>query len=297
MLKSVDALGRLEVRGFVIPAPPLEEAFVSLLRCPHCRQALRAGPAGLECVGCGRRSSSPPSVELVAAAEPRRTLGAAFMGSRLAARLYQGVWRPVTFGLSSGFRKPSFDQEAELVLPRLARYPGPWLDLACGPGALAARMLASAPQQLLVVSDLSPAMLRAAGARSQAFRVRADALNLPFVDAAFGAVVNLAALDLYADPELALRECLRVLKPGGAWLGSCFVWPERWLRWSRTRLFAPLRNQAGTHGFTADTLYDLLRRVGFTAIEQRAFGGYRMIWAEKPNGVAFKIADQSSLGR
>jgi SAM-dependent methyltransferase len=210
------------------------------------------------------------------------SLGAAFMGSHLAARIYQRFWRPLTFGLSSGFRKPGFDREAGLVLDRLDLYRGPWLDLACGPGALAARMLARAPERLVVASDLSAAMLRQAARRSQAFRVRADALHLPFVDSAFGAVVNLAALDLYADPELALRECLRVLKPGGAWLGSCFVWPERWLRWSHTRLLAPLFAQAGIRGLTADMLCHLLQRVGFTGIEPRAFGGYLLVWAEKP---------------
>ena len=222
-------------------------------------------------------------MDLVASAELQgRTLGSAFMGSRLAARIYQRLWRPLTFGLSSGLRKPSFAREAELVLAELDRYPGPWLDLACGPGALAERMLAHAPERLVVASDLSSAMLRQAAARSPAFRARADALNLPFADCAFGAVVNLAALDLYADPELALRECLRVLAPGGAWLGSCFVWSERWLRWSRTPLLAPLFSQSGAHGLTADALCHLLRRVGFTAIEQRAFGGYLLLWAEKP---------------
>ena len=167
-------------------------------------------------------------------------------------------------------------------MDRLANYSDPWLDLACGPGVLAERMLARAPERVVVASDLSPAMLRQAAKRSRAFRARADALHLPFSDGAFGAVVNLAALDLYADPELALRECLRVLKPGGAWLGSCFVWPERRLRWSRSRLLAPLFRESGTHGLTADTLRHLLGRVGFTAIEQRAFGNYSLVWAEKP---------------
>jgi ubiquinone/menaquinone biosynthesis C-methylase UbiE len=221
-------------------------------------------------------------VDLVAATDPERTIGAAFMGSRLAARVYQRLWRPLTFGLSSGFSKPSFEREAELVLARLERHPGPWLDLACGPGALAERMLSRAPERLVVASDLSRAMLQEAAKRSRAFRVRADALHLPFADAAFGAVVNLAALDLYADPEVALRECLRVLRPGGAFIASSFVWPERWLRWARNPLIAPLLSQTGTHGVTADTLCDLLRRVGFTALERRAFGAYLLVWAEKP---------------
>ena len=236
-------------------------------------------------MGCGRRSPPPPDVDLVAETDAARSLGAAFMGSRMAACIYQSIWRPLTFGLSSGFRKPSFTREAELVLARLERHRSPWLDLACGPGALAARMLARAPDRVVVASDLSPAMLRQTAARSRAFRVRADALNLPFADAVFGAVVNLAALDLYANPELALRECLRVLAPGGAWIGSCFVWPERWSSWSRTGLLAPLFRQSGTHALTADSLHNLLRRTGFTQIESRAFGGYHLVWAEKPSSL------------
>lgn len=221
-------------------------------------------------------------MDLVAGAQARRTIGAAFLGSRFAARLYQEFWRPLTFGLSSGFSKPSFAREAELVLARLERYEGPWLDLACGPGALAQRMLARAPERLVIASDLSRAMLQESAKCSRAFRVRADAMHLPFADAAFGAVVNLAALDLYPEPEVALRECLRVLKPGGAWLGSSFVWPERFLRWARRRPIAPLLRQSGAHGFTTDRLCHLLRDVGFNALELRAFGAYLLVWAEKP---------------
>jgi len=48
------------------------------------------------------------------------------------------------------------------------------------------------------------------------------------------------------------------------------------------RLLAPLFAESGSHGLTADSLCHLLQRVGFTAIEQRAFGGYLLLWAEKP---------------
>src|SRR4051794_6157786 len=99
----------------ISPSPlSSEELFVSLLRCPHCRQRLKTAPTDLECLGCGRRSPSPPDTDLVVTEQPRWSLGAAFMGSRLAARIYQGWWRPLTFGLSSGFRKPNFEREAEL---------------------------------------------------------------------------------------------------------------------------------------------------------------------------------------
>jgi len=54
----------------------------------------------------------------------------------------------------------------------------------------------------------------------------ADAAALPFADGAFGAVVNLAALDLYPDAARVVAEAGRVLAPGGSWAASTFVSPE-----------------------------------------------------------------------
>ena len=64
---------------------------------------------------------------------------------------------------------------------------------------------------------------RARLAAPRATLVRADAADLPFVDATFGAIANLAALDLYPDPSRVVAEAARVLAPGGRWVCSTFV--------------------------------------------------------------------------
>ena len=70
------------------------------------------------------------------------------------------------------------------------------------------------------VTDLSPGMVEAAkaNARSLGFDVEgrvADAEAIPYDDETFDLVVGHAVLHHIPDVELALREVLRVLKPGG----------------------------------------------------------------------------------
>jgi SAM-dependent methyltransferase len=55
----------------------------------------------------------------------------------------------------------------------------------------------------------------------------ADAVALPFPDAAFEAVVCNFALGHFPGPEAALAECVRVLAPGGALAFSWWDQPER----------------------------------------------------------------------
>lgn len=71
-----------------------------------------------------------------------------------------------------------------------------------------------------VGSDITPAMLRRAEARAQAcglpmqFEV-ADSQALPFADASFDCVVMHLILAVVPQPQLALNEACRVLRPGG----------------------------------------------------------------------------------
>ena len=96
------------------------------------------------------------------------------------------------------------------------------LDIACGIGGLA---LALAPLVVpggqVTATDLSAGMLAAADrhARERAIaNVRfqqADAQSLPFADRSFDRVTCRFGVMYFADEQRALREIVRVLKPGG----------------------------------------------------------------------------------
>ena len=51
----------------------------------------------------------------------------------------------------------------------------------------------------------------------------ADALSLPYADASFDAVIIVNALHLLPEPERALREIARVLRPDGILIAPNFV--------------------------------------------------------------------------
>lgn len=92
------------------------------------------------------------------------------------------------------------------------------LDVGCGDGAL---VRAVASQGAVVTGlDPDPAMLQAARTQTVAASIEAAfvdgrAEQLPFPDASFDEVVTVTALCFIADTSLALREMVRVLRPGG----------------------------------------------------------------------------------
>lgn len=67
----------------------------------------------------------------------------------------------------------------------------------------------------LVVSDLSRAMLSRAASRDPLWPVQGRAERLPFPEAHFDRVLVVDALHHFADQPAAIRELVRVLKPGG----------------------------------------------------------------------------------
>jgi len=123
--------------------------------------------------------------------------------------------------------------------------------------------------------DLSRAMLeRARLAAPDATLVRADAEDLPFEDGTFGAIANLAALDLYAHPSRVVGEAARVLAPGGRWVCSTFV--------RRAGTAAPaLASSSGVRTPSIDELAGWAKRAGLRRFGNRPFRGYAIAWADK----------------
>jgi SAM-dependent methyltransferase len=105
------------------------------------------------------------------------------------------------------------------------------LDVACGPGYLAA----AAAQRGAIAQglDFSAAMVGIARASHPDIVVtEGDAEDLPYPDATFDAVVSSFGIHHVPRPELALAECKRVLKPGGRIAFAVWATPEENIAWS-----------------------------------------------------------------
>jgi demethylmenaquinone methyltransferase/2-methoxy-6-polyprenyl-1,4-benzoquinol methylase len=87
------------------------------------------------------------------------------------------------------------------------------LDVGTGTGKLGEAVFHAAPDVWVVGVDFTQAMLRAAPRRLK--RAGADALQLPFGDAQFDAVVSAFLVRNLADPARGIAEQVRVLRPGG----------------------------------------------------------------------------------
>lgn len=117
----------------------------------------------------------------------------------------------------------------DLVSPRPGEHV---LDVATGPG-VAAFIAAEkvGPEGLVVASDISEKMVEATRAEAERRGVtnmrfeRADAEDLGFPDGSFNAVLCVLGLMFPADPQRAIEQMYRVVKPGGR-IAVC-VWGRR----------------------------------------------------------------------
>jgi SAM-dependent methyltransferase len=100
-----------------------------------------------------------------------------------------------------------------------------WLDAGCGTGALTAAIAADAAPASVVAIDQSPSFAGAAGDalgdRRLTFLV-GDATALPLTDARIDVAVSGLLLNFLPDALGAVREWLRVTRPGG--IVAAYVW-------------------------------------------------------------------------
>ena len=102
------------------------------------------------------------------------------------------------------------------------------VDVPCG-GGVALRALRPEQQVRYVAGDIAPAMLERTRAKAaargleQVETIEADMKALPLPDAEADLFCSYSGLHMIAEPEQAIAEIARVLKPGGEVVGSAFV--------------------------------------------------------------------------
>jgi SAM-dependent methyltransferase len=161
---------------------------------------------------------------------------------------------------------------------------GAALEIGGGGGAMAAGLLRRHPGLSLTVTDLDPLMIEATERRLARFGDRAttavaDVTNLPFPDASFDVVASFLMLHHVGDWEDAVREAVRVLRPGGHFVGYDLL---------HTRTSLAIHHLDGIHdlrSISAPTLSAVLAGSGIAAPTlRRGRTGLTLRWvARKPD--------------
>jgi SAM-dependent methyltransferase len=237
-----------------------------LVRCPKCKGAFCAmGEQSCSCPGCGAPFPVQAGVvDLIPDLQFERSRAQTLMESPFMAKIYSGkLWRRSYWqGWLLGIQ---FDPESAIIMEAArVEAASTVLDLACASG-IYTRLFAEAAKQGRVVGlDLSMPMLQQAVLKDRQDQVenvaylRGSAMELPFAEACFDCVNCCGALHLFPDPDGALREITRVLKPGGRFTAATFRKREGY----RGRADLKTAESIGVNFFTAEGLEQALEPLG-----------------------------------
>ncbi len=230
-----------------------------------------------------------------------RSLYVREMFGRIAAR-YDLMNRLMTAGQDVRWRKQVIDLAA---LPR-----GGWLlDLGAGTGDLTRLALERSQDAHAVAADFTLEMMQVGKKRlsdepeGDLTWLGADAVQLPFEDNIFDAVISGFLLRNVANLPQALSEQLRVLKPSGRWVALDTSPPSRspiapLLRFHLHTIIPALgrliAGQVEAYKYLPDStesflepeqLADLLKQAGYEDIgfERRMLGTIAIHWGRKPD--------------
>lgn len=122
--------------------------------------------------------------------------------------LRRSVWLPTLDG-----RHPGSEALATVEAVRPARV----LEVGCGTGEFAARVVSALPDAEVIAIDQSERLVEVTASRGVSVR-QADVQDLPFPDDSFDAVAALWMLYHVPDLHRGLAEIARVLRPGGTFV-------------------------------------------------------------------------------
>jgi demethylmenaquinone methyltransferase/2-methoxy-6-polyprenyl-1,4-benzoquinol methylase len=175
------------------------------------------------------------------------------------------------------------------------------LDLGTGTGDLAREALAQFPQARIVAADFTLEMMRVGQKNGPLNFSSADALQLPFTDSLFDAVVSGFLMRNVIDLQRGLQEQYRVLRKGGRIVILDTTRPKKNLLspfiWLHMHVIIPSLGRLitgssdayrylpeTTEGFvTAEELAVRMAAIGFKRInyERAMFGTVAIHWGEK----------------
>jgi ubiquinone/menaquinone biosynthesis C-methylase UbiE len=154
----------------------------------------------------------------------------------------------------------AFEIELAALRPLLAELPKPWLEVGVGTGRFAQAL--GIPQGV----DPSPALLKKARARGIDV-LYGEGEELVFRAGSFGTVFLLTTWAFLSDPSKVLRECRRVLQPGGRLVNAYLDRDGRWgaSYAERGRQGHPLFSHA--HFKTYEDVKRLTEQAGFEVVK------------------------------
>eukprot|EP00281_Chroomonas_sp_CCMP1168_P000678 CAMPEP_0206268702 /NCGR_PEP_ID=MMETSP0047_2-20121206/31863_1 /ASSEMBLY_ACC=CAM_ASM_000192 /TAXON_ID=195065 /ORGANISM="Chroomonas mesostigmatica_cf, Strain CCMP1168" /LENGTH=365 /DNA_ID=CAMNT_0053697069 /DNA_START=74 /DNA_END=1171 /DNA_ORIENTATION=- len=280
-------------------APP---ATSDVYACPQCKT-----PASLEassCSNCGapfaksaegftdltpaatapKQTRSSPSIT----SNPFITTALASAGVQLSGLpLRQELFRSpfVSYLYERGWRNsfkqagfPGIEKEFQLVQEFFTEAQNKTvIDLSCGSGLMVRRLAKSGKYNKVIAVDYSESMLQEVIRRSKeestpAFDVvRADVACMPFQDDSVDAIHSGAALHCWPSVQDGLKEVNRVLKPGGSFFATTFLWgvPDELVSLVEN-LSSPLSGRRAYRFFSPKELEWLMKSAGFSDVEVEA---------------------------
>jgi ubiquinone/menaquinone biosynthesis C-methylase UbiE len=156
---------------------------------------------------------------------------------------------------------------------------GRLIDIACGPGVVAAALAPNAAS--ILAFDATEAMLDKAKARCAKAGLRnvefksGDAERLPFADGEFDGAVTRAAVHHFSEPQRAFAEMFRVLRPGGTAVIADVISSEDTDESRLHNAIERLRDPSHVRMLPASELKSAVRQAGFRDLEATTWDIYR----------------------